>query len=163
MSKHQDIAIVSVDMIRSMIAAGKVADASEIPALIEKIGTSLRSLAGEAPLPAAPAAMTPVTKTAAELGQAPAVPIRDSIVDKGNYIICLEDGRKFKMMARHLRSKYGMTPEDYRRKWGLPADYPVVAPAYSKQKSNYARKAGLGTHRMRDEVARRRSDMKSDE
>jgi predicted transcriptional regulator len=72
----------------------------------------------------------------------PAVPIRKSITP--DYLVCLEDGKKLKMLKRHLRSTYGMTPDDYRMKWGLPADYPMVAPNYAEQRSAFAKKIGLG-------------------
>jgi MucR family transcriptional regulator, transcriptional regulator of exopolysaccharide biosynthesis len=72
----------------------------------------------------------------------PAVSIRKSIGE--DYLICLEDGLKFKSLKRHLRTKYDMTPEEYREKWGLPADYPMVAPGYSKQRSMLAKQMGLG-------------------
>ncbi|MDF1732091.1 MAG: MucR family transcriptional regulator [Minwuia sp.] len=75
-------------------------------------------------------------------GQEPAVPIEQSIKDQ--YLICLEDGRKLKTLRRHLHAAYGMTPEQYRAKWLLPPDYPMVAPAYSRQRSEFARKSGLG-------------------
>lgn len=73
----------------------------------------------------------------------PAVPINKSITP--DYVICLEDGKKLKMLKRYLRTQYNMTPEDYRRKWGLPADYPMVAPNYAKRRSAFAKKIGLGT------------------
>jgi len=72
----------------------------------------------------------------------PAVPIRRSITPE--YIICLEDGKRLKMLKRHLRTTYNMTPEEYRAKWGLPADYPMVAPNYAAQRSEFAKKIGLG-------------------
>ena len=72
----------------------------------------------------------------------PAVPVRRSITP--DYIICLEDGRKLKMLKRHLRTTYNMTVEDYRQKWGLPVDYPMVAPNYAKQRSAFAKRIGLG-------------------
>ncbi len=72
----------------------------------------------------------------------PAVPIKRSITP--DHIICLEDGRKLKMLKRHLKTAYNMTPEDYRERWGLPADYPMVAPNYARQRSNLAKKIGLG-------------------
>lgn len=72
----------------------------------------------------------------------PAVPIKKSVFS--DYIICLEDGKKLKMLKRHLQAVYGMTPEQYRRKWGLPANYPMVAPSYTAQRSMLARQAGLG-------------------
>ena len=72
----------------------------------------------------------------------PAVAIRKSITP--DYIVCLEDGKKLKMLKRHLRTTYGMTPDDYRAKWGLQADYPMVAPNYAAQRSAFAKKIGLG-------------------
>lgn len=72
----------------------------------------------------------------------PAVPIRKSVFP--DYIICLEDGKKLKMLKRHLKSTYGMSPEQYREKWGLPSDYPLVAPNYAKRRSALAREIGLG-------------------
>jgi predicted transcriptional regulator len=77
----------------------------------------------------------------------PAVPIRRSV--HPDYIVCLEDGKKLKMLKRHLRSAYGMSPEEYRAKWGLPADYPMVAPNYAQQRSEFAKKIGLGRKRTR--------------
>lgn len=77
----------------------------------------------------------------------PAVSVTDSVTP--DYIICLEDGRPFKMMKRWLRATYGMTPEQYRAKWNLPADYPMVAPNYAKSKSVYAKAQGLGTEKLR--------------
>ncbi|MBI1185971.1 MAG: transcriptional regulator [Alphaproteobacteria bacterium] len=72
----------------------------------------------------------------------PAVPINKSI--QNDFIICLEDGKKLKMLKRYLRSTYDMSPEDYRKRWGLPADYPMVAPAYAKRRSEFAKRIGLG-------------------
>jgi predicted transcriptional regulator len=72
----------------------------------------------------------------------PAVPVKKSIYK--DYLVCLEDGLKFKSLKRHLRSKYGLSPEEYRQKWGLPADYPMVAPGYSEKRSKLAKKMGLG-------------------
>ena len=75
------------------------------------------------------------------------MPIRKSITP--DYLICLEDGKKLKMLKRHLRSTYDMTPDDYRQKWGLPADYPMVAPNYARQRSRLAKEIGLGTRARR--------------
>lgn len=72
----------------------------------------------------------------------PAVPVRKSVTP--DYLVCLEDGKKLKMLKRYLRSTFNMTPEEYRAKWGLPADYPMVAPNYAKQRSDFAKKIGLG-------------------
>ena len=74
--------------------------------------------------------------------QRPAVPIKKSITP--DFLICLEDGKKLKMLKRHLRTTYGMTPEEYRAKWGLSPDYPMVAPNYAKQRSQFAKDIGLG-------------------
>lgn len=74
--------------------------------------------------------------------QVPAVSIRKSLNDE--YLICLEDGKKLKMLKRHLSTSYGMTPADYRAKWGLPSDYPMVAPAYARKRQELAKKIGLG-------------------
>ncbi len=72
----------------------------------------------------------------------PAVPIKQSV--KPDYIVCLDDGKKFKTLKRHLRGTYNMTPDDYRKRWGLPSDYPMVAPKYAQQRSQLAKKIGLG-------------------
>ena len=89
-----------------------------------------------------------VTSSALGAGQAaerpkPAVAIKKSVTP--NYLICLEDGKKLKMLKRHLRTSYDLTPEQYRERWGLPADYPMVAPNYAKRRSVLAKKIGLGT------------------
>jgi len=75
----------------------------------------------------------------------PAVPIKKSVMP--DYIICLEDGKKFKSLKRHLRTHYNLTPEEYREKWGLPHDYPMVAPNYAAARSELAKKMGLGQRR----------------
>lgn len=75
----------------------------------------------------------------------PPVPVRKSYTN--DYIICLEDGKKLKMLKRYLRSRYNLSPEEYRAKWGLPSDYPMVAPAYAKKRSEFAKKIGLGRKR----------------
>ena len=77
----------------------------------------------------------------------PAVPVRRSITP--DYIVCLEDGKKLKMLKRHLKTAYNMTPEEYRERWGLAADYPMVAPNYAEQRRELAKKIGLGTTRRR--------------
>lgn len=81
-------------------------------------------------------------KTVNEIQTVPAVPIDQSITD--DYIICLEDGQKYKSLKRHLRTKFELTPKAYREKWGLPADYPMVARNYSKERSRLAKRTGLG-------------------
>ena len=78
----------------------------------------------------------------AATNQKPAVPVKKSITP--DYVICLEDGKKLKMLKRYLRTKYGLTTDEYRTKWGLPADYPMVAPNYAARRSEFAKKIGLG-------------------
>jgi len=101
----------------------------DLPALIQSVHRALTSVASGAE------AVEPAPKE-------PAVPVRRSITQ--DYLICLEDGRKFKSLKRHLRTKYNMSPEDYRAKWGLPKDYPMVAPSYAKARSDLAKQMGLG-------------------
>ena len=105
--------------------------ASDLPALISVVYQSLRSV-GQ-PSVAQPEAPTDLK---------PAVPIKKSVT--ADYIVCLEDGKKLKMLKRHLSSSYNMTPDEYRARWGLPADYPMVAPNYAKSRSDLALKLGLG-------------------
>jgi len=101
--------------------------ADALPSLIEKVYQTLRDV-GQAPVePTKPV---------------PAVPIKQSV--KADFIICLEDGKKLKMLKRHLMTAYKMTPAQYRTRWGLPADYPMVAPSYAKVRSSLAKKIGLG-------------------
>lgn len=73
----------------------------------------------------------------------PSVPVKKSVMP--DYIVCLEDGKKLKMLKRHLKTSYNLSPEEYRERWGLPADYPMVAPNYAKHRSSLAKKIGLGT------------------
>ena len=114
----------------SAYVSRNVVQPSDLPGLINTIHQSLKSL-GE---PAAPA--EPV------VDQKPAVPVKKSVFP--DYIVCLEDGKKLKMLKRHLKSSYGLSPDDYRAKWGLPSDYPMVAPNYAKARSEMAVKIGLG-------------------
>jgi predicted transcriptional regulator len=108
--------------------------ASDIPALIGQVHAALlRVSTGRAELPVEPAR--------------PAVPVKKSMT--ADYLICLEDGKRFKSLKRHLRTQYSMTPEQYRDKWGLPADYPMVAPNYAAARSQLAKKMGLGQQRRR--------------
>ena len=102
---------------------------ADLPRLIERVHATLTEIDGGG-----------VIEAKQELK--PAVPVRKSVTDE--HIVCLEDGKKFKSLKRHLRTRYDMSPEEYREKWGLPADYPMVAPAYAKQRSDLARKMGLG-------------------
>ena len=118
----------TADIVASYVQNNSVA-IGDLPQLIKTVHESLAGLSGDSP---------------AEKPQ-PAVSVRRSVTP--DYIVCLEDGRKLKMLKRHLATAYGMTPEDYREKWGLPADYPMVAPNYAKQRSSLAKKIGLGKRR----------------
>lgn len=105
----------------------------DLPQLIQQVYASLHGLG------------RPPVETKEELR--PAVPIKKSVTD--DYIICLEDGKKMKMLKRHLATAYNMTPEQYREKWSLPADYPMVAPTYSQKRQRLAKENGLGRNRGR--------------
>ncbi|HSK39656.1 MAG TPA: MucR family transcriptional regulator [Arenibaculum sp.] len=106
---------------------------TDLPQLIEQVFKTLANVGVEP----APAQERPQ----------PAVPIKKSVTP--DYIICLEDGKKLKMLKRHLKTAYDMTPEEYRERWQLPADYPMVAPNYAKQRSKLAKQIGLGTRARR--------------
>src|SRR5690242_5789148 len=106
--------------------------ASDISALLHTVHSTLVTL-GQPNKTEAPAPLTP------------AVPIRRSVTPE--YIVCLEDGKRLKMLKRHLRSTYGMTPDEYRTRWGLPSDYPMVAPDYAERRSRLAKDFGLGRRR----------------
>ena len=126
---QQDLLRLSTDVVASYVSNNTVS-ASSIPDLIRAVHDSLASI-GKA---------EPVTAPAEK--QRPAVPVSKSIQE--DYIVCLEDGKRLKMLKRYLRSKYDMSPDDYRRKWGLPSDYPMVAPAYANHRSEFAKQIGLG-------------------
>ncbi len=100
-----------------------------MPDLIRSIHKALAGLGGE---------LTPV----ADERPKPAVPISKSV--QHDYIVCLEDGKRLKMLKRYLRSRFDLSPDDYRRRWGLPPDYPMVAPAYAARRSDFAKQIGLG-------------------
>ena len=106
--------------------------AQQIPEVINTVYSSLTGLSGQ-----------PVDLPTEPLK--PAVPIRKSVTPE--YIVCLEDGKKLKMLKRHLRSTYNMSPDEYRVRWGLPPDYPMVAPNYAAQRSEFAKRIGLGRSR----------------
>jgi predicted transcriptional regulator len=124
---------LTADVVSAYVSNNPV-PADQLPVLISSIHQSLSVLAGGAHAPAPEP-------------QKPAVPIKKSVTP--DYIISLEDGKKFKSLKRHLRTQYGMTPEQYREKWGLPADYPMVAPNYAQARSQLAKQMGLGQQRRR--------------
>ena len=127
---------LTADIVSAHVGRNDV-PATEIPALIRQVHRALADL-GDMP------AGTPEAATAS---RTPAVPVKKSVTP--DYIVCLEDGRKLKMLKRYLRGAFNLTPEDYRAKWNLPADYPMVAPNYAEQRRSLAKKIGLGTSRSR--------------
>ena len=124
--RGQDLIRLTVDIVSAYLTNNSV-PVTELPAVIKSIHATLLGFGNEA---------APATT------QKPAIPIKKSV--QNDYIVCLEDGAKLKMLKRYLRSHYNMTPEDYRQKWGLPADYPMVAPNYAELRSAFAKKIGLG-------------------
>jgi predicted transcriptional regulator len=128
MDTKTDAIDMTADIVSAYVGNNSIS-ASELPSLIQSVYHALNSIStGE--------------EIKAEAPKEPAVSIKKSI--SNDHIICLEDGRKFKSLKRHLRTKYNMTPEEYRAKWGLPKDYPMVAPAYAKARSELAKQMGLG-------------------
>lgn len=119
---------LTADIVSAHVSNNSVA-VSDLPVLIQNVHSALSNLSTPAPVE--------------EVKQEPAVSIRASI--KPDFIVCLEDGKKLKMLKRHLMTHYGMTPDDYRAKWNLPADYPMVAPNYAEQRRTLAKSIGLGT------------------
>jgi predicted transcriptional regulator len=115
--------VVSAYVSNNTLPTGQLAD------VIQAVYNSLRGLDGQ------------VIETPTEPLK-PAVPVRKSVTPE--YLVCLEDGKKLKMLKRHLRSTYNLTPDEYRTKWGLAPDYPMVAPKYAEQRSEFAKKIGLG-------------------
>lgn len=125
---HAELLVLTTEIISAHLSNNQVAP-EEIPGLIQKIYKTLANVNGE-------------SVAVVERPQ-PAVSIKKSVTD--DYIICLEDGKKLKMLKRHLKTAYGMTPDEYRERWGLTADYPMVAPSYAKKRSKLAKEIGLGT------------------
>lgn len=123
---------LTADIVSAHVSNNSVA-VNDLPQLIQNVHSALNGLGAKVEeAPARPE---------------PRVSIRSSI--KPDYIVCLEDGKKLKMLKRHLMTHYQMTPDDYRQKWGLNADYPMVAPNYAEQRRTLAKKIGLGTKRRR--------------
>ncbi|QQV78406.1 MucR family transcriptional regulator [Sphingomonas aliaeris] len=134
MDMHTDLQdtliALTADIVAAHVSNNSVAVA-DLPVLISNVHGALTGLGSPTEQP--------------ELRQEPAVSVRSSI--KPDFIVCLEDGKKLKMLKRHLMTHYQMTPEQYRAKWNLPADYPMVAPNYAEQRRTLAKKIGLGTTR----------------
>ncbi|MEQ8194590.1 MAG: MucR family transcriptional regulator [Rhodospirillales bacterium] len=124
---HDDILQMATDIVASYVSHNRL-PAKQIPEVIQSVYQTLCDLAGRG--------------DGAPHDLRPAVPVQRSVTP--DYIVCLEDGKKLKMLKRYLRTTYGLTPEEYRRKWSLPADYPMVAPNYAKRRSEFAKQIGLG-------------------
>ena len=127
---------LTADIVAAHVSNNSVA-VNDLPQLISNVHGALSGLSGTA---------------APEVKQEPKVPIRSSI--KPDYIVCLEDGKKLKMLKRHLMTHYNLTPDQYRQKWGLSSDYPMVAPNYAEQRRALAKSIGLGTKRRKTRAAR---------
>lgn len=127
---QETLITLTADIVAAHVSNNSVA-VSDLPVLIANVHGALAGLGGPAPVET--------------IKQEPAVSVRSSI--KPDFIVCLEDGKKLKMLKRHLMTHYQMTPEQYRAKWNLPADYPMVAPNYAEQRRTLAKKIGLGTKR----------------
>jgi predicted transcriptional regulator len=125
---EEELLRMTADLVAAYVSNNTLPTA-QLAEVINAVYASLKSLEGQAaPPPAEPLK--------------PAVPIRKSVTPE--FLICLEDGKKLKMLKRHLRSTYNMTPDEYRAKWGLAPDYPMVAPNYAERRSEFAKKIGLG-------------------
>ncbi len=131
-SSPNDLLSLTTEIVAAHVGNNTVPIA-DLPLLIDQVYKSLVNAGAEAPAPV-------------ERPQ-PAAPIKKSVTP--DYIICLEDGKKLKMLKRHLMTAYGMTPEEYRERWQLPSDYPMVAPNYARQRSTLAKEIGLGTRARR--------------
>ena len=128
MDDKAEIIEMTADIVSAYVGNNSVSS-SDLPNLIQSVHRAL-------------SAVTAGAMEVAPTPKEPAVPLKRSITP--DYLICLEDGRKFKSLKRHLRTKYDMSPDEYRSKWGLPKDYPMVAPNYAKARSDLAKQMGLG-------------------
>jgi len=128
MEQKDDLIDMTVEIVSAYVGNNPIG-AAEIPSLIQQVHSALNS--------ATRGGMEPAKEPLK-----PAVPVKKSVTP--DYIVCLDDGKKFKSLKRHLRTHYNMTPDEYREKWGLPKDYPMVAPNYAQARSNLAKEMGLG-------------------
>lgn len=133
MQDGSQVTRLTVQMVTAYLSNNPV-PSQEVPELIRRVRGALVALDGSG-----------TGEVAVATAAKPAVPVKRSVTDA--YIVCLEDGLKFKSLKRHLRTAYGMTPEAYRAKWNLPHDYPMVAPNYAEHRSQLAKKIGLGKQR----------------
>jgi predicted transcriptional regulator len=126
--KSHELLSLTTDIVSAHVANNTVSLA-DLPELIHSVYRTLANIG--------PATMEPTNRPV------PAVPVKKSIMP--DHLVCLEDGKRLKMLKRHLKTAYNLTPEQYRERWGLPPDYPMVAPNYAKQRSRLAKEIGLGT------------------
>ncbi len=133
-NKNNEIVGLTAQIVSAYVGNNTVASA-DLPKLIGDVHQALTGVATGAP----------VAEAGLRDDLRPAIPIKKSVTDE--YIICLEDGKKFKSLKRHLRTHYKLSPDQYRAKWGLPPNYPMVAPNYAAARSQLAKKMGLGTKR----------------
>jgi predicted transcriptional regulator len=136
-TEAHDLITMTADVVAAYVAQNAL-PSTELPALIQQIHSTLQQVASGAQQPAE----QPLT---------PAVPVKKSVTR--DYIICLEDGKRFKSLKRHLRSSFNLSPEEYRKKWSLPYDYPMVAPNYAQTRSDLAKSMGLGNLRQKAKQA----------
>src|SRR5512144_2128225 len=134
-----DLRRLAAEIVAAYVSANSVS-AAQLPDVIRTVVDALTNLNGQA-------------EAAKAEPQKPAVSIRKSVTP--DYLICLEDGKKLKMLKRHLRTTHDMSPQDYREKWGLPADYPMVAPNYAARRSEFAKQIGLGRKVIEEKKAKR--------
>ena len=128
MDDRSEIIEMTADIVSAFVSNNS-GPATDVPGLIQSVHRALSGVTGGA-------------EVQEQAPREPAVPVKKSV--NPDFIVCLEDGRKFKSLKRHLRTKYNMSPEEYRAKWGLPKDYPMVAPNYAKARSDLAKQMGLG-------------------
>ena len=126
-NNSKDLLALTTDIVSAHVSNNTVAP-DALPALIQDVYRTLAGIGREPAVPERPQ---------------PAVPVKKSVF--ADYIVCLEDGKHLKMLRRHLKTAYNITPDQYRERWGLPADYPMVAPRYAQHRSSLAKKIGLGT------------------
>lgn len=125
-TSSSDLLKLMAEIVAAHVSNNKL-PAADLPQLIAQVHASLSDTA---------------SASSSQSRPSPAVPIKKSVT--ADYIVCLEDGKKLKMLKRHLKAAYDLTPEQYRERWGLPSDYPMVAPNYAKKRSQLAKKIGLG-------------------
>jgi predicted transcriptional regulator len=142
--KNAETLRMTVDIVSAYVGNNSV-PANQVPEVINSVYASLAAIDSSA-------------NSGENSTVKPAVPVRRSITP--DYIVCLEDGKKLKMLKRHLRAAFGLSPEEYRAKWNLPTDYPMVAPNYAKQRSNFAKQIGLG-RKKGEKVGNRRNNDKA--